>query len=411
MAVTRSRLCVCMLVTAVLAASCGRRDTRPEPPPAPEEDVAAAARGANDFALDLYAQMKSEPGNLFLSPYSISTALTMTYAGARGDTAAEMRQVLRYTLSDAKLHGGTGNLGRRVAGSKGCEISVANALWAQKDYPFLAEFTGLNATYYGSGLENLDFASDAEAARKRINGWVEEKTRDRIKDLIPPGVLNPLTRLVLTNAIYFKGQWQEKFEERATRDAPFFVKAAEKVTVPMMNQTEEFGYAEDEAVQVLEMGYRGGELSMVIVLPKAKDGLARVEAALTRKKLAAWLGNMSRRDVVVSVPRFKMTRAVGLKDALVTMGMKDTFSPDAADFSGMTGTDDLFIAAVIHKAFVEVNEEGTEAAAATAVVAELKCEAAARPPVFRADHPFIFMIRHRATGAILFMGRLAKPEA
>jgi len=411
MAATRTRLGICMLMTAVLAASCGRRDARPEPPPAPEEDVAAAARSANDFAIDLYAQLRSEPGNLFLSPYSISTALTMTYAGARGNTAAEMRQALRYTLSDAKLHGGAGNLGWQVAGSEGCEISVANALWAQKDYPFLEEFTGLNATYYGAGLENLDFASDAEGARKRINGWVEERTRDRIKDLIPPGVLTPLTRLVLTNAIYFKGQWNEKFEKSATRDAPFFVKAGEKVTVPMMNQTEEFGYAEDDDVQVLEMGYRGDELSMVIVLPKAGDGLAKVEAGLTTKKLTAWIGNLSRRDVIVSVPRFTTNYTVSLKDTLIAMGMKDAFDPGAADFSGMADTEEkIFIAAVIHKAFVEVNEEGTEAAAATAVIAELG-GAPAAPPVFRADHPFIFMIRHRATGAVLFMGRLAKPEA
>jgi len=410
MLITRARLGACMLAVAIIASSCGRKgtDNRPKPPPAPPEDVFAAARSVNDFAFDLYAQLKSDEGNIFFSPYSISTALTMTYAGARANTAAEMRQVLRYTLPDEKLHGGMGNLGWQIDESEGCELSVANALWAQKNYPFLEEFIGLNTTYYGAALEALDFASDAEGARKRINGWVEGKTRDRIKDLIKPGVLTPLTRLVLTNAIYFKGDWAAKFKESRTKDAPFHVSTTEKATVRMMNQTEKFGYAEDGDVQVLEMSYQGDELSMVIVLPRKKDGLAKVEAALTRRKLTAWIGDLHKREVAVSVPRFTTTFTIGLKDTLTDMGMKDAFGPGAADFSGMADTDEIFIAAVIHKAFVEVNEEGTEAAAATAVVAELKAEAV-RMPVFRADHPFIFMIRHKATGAVLFLGRLADP--
>jgi len=401
---------VCILLAAALASPAlgaggagGRIPTDGKP----------VADGINEFALDLYAQLRSEPGNLFFSPYSISTALTMTYAGAGGETARQMREVLGFRLKDDRLHAGCANLSASLEADRktaGYELTIANALWGQRGYGFQSGFLGLNRKHYGAGLKIVDFARNAEGARKEINGWVERKTRDRIKDLIPAGVLSPLTRLVLTNAIYFKGDWAAKFKESRTKDGIFHVSAAEKVTVPMMKQTEKFGYHQGRGFQALELPYKGDALSMVIFLPETVDGLAGIEKILTAKKIAEVTGRLHRQKVRVEMPRFKMTLFVSLKEALVAMGMADAFSDRRADFSGMTGGRDLYISHVLHKAFVEVNEEGTEAAAATAVVMALR-GMPAPPPLFRADRPFVFIIRDRGTGAILFMGRVANPKA
>jgi serpin B len=366
--------------------------------------------GNDTFALDLYAKLREQEGNLFFSPYSISTALAMTYAGARGNTEKQMADVLHFDLPQEKLHPAFRKLIERMNAQgkeSGYQLSVANALWAQKDYQFLRAFLNTTKSNYGAGLNQVDFVKATEAARKTINDWVEKRTEGKIKELIKPGILDSLTRLVLTNAIYFKGNWANQFKEKDTEDAPFTVARDRKVTVPMMSQKEQFAYAETETLQLLELPYVEDELSMVILLPKEVDGLPDLENSLTPGSLKEWLQHLTRQQVLVQVPRFKLTSEFRLEEVLKSMGMTDAFLLPPADFSGMTGVKDLFISAVIHKAFVDVNEEGTEAAAATAVV--MKREVAAEPPVFRADHPFLFLIRDNQSGGILFLGRVVNP--
>jgi len=375
---------------------------------APKKQTAEANTA---FAIDLYAQLKKQEGNLFFSPYSISTALAMTYAGARGNTAAQMAEVLHFKLEPEVLHRAFGQLVADLneQGKKGAyELAVANALWGQKGYGFLKEFLDLTRENYGAGLNEVDFAGATEAVRQRINKWAEDETRGKIKDLIPKGVLTIATRLVLTNAIYFKGNWASQFKKEATRDAPFTLLDGEKVDVPMMDQREDFGYMERETFQALELPYVGEELSMVVLLPREVDGLTALEALLTAENLSEWLPALRKRKVQVYLPKFKMTSAFESSKALKSMGMTDAFSLALADFSGMNGgTEPLSISKVIHKAFVDVNEEGTEAAAATAVVVHGGMGA----PTFRADRPFLFLIRDNKSGSILFMGRVVNPKA
>jgi len=376
-------------------------------------DVEIVVQSNNAFALELYAKLRDEKGNLFFSPFSISTALAMTYAGARGQTERQMAEVLQFSLPAEKLHPTFGAVLKdlNARGEKGSyELSVANALWGQKGYGFLKEFIELVETSYGGKLNEVDFAAAAEDARQTINTWVENETNGKIKDLIPEGVLDSLTRLVLTNAIYFKGNWASKFKEEDTKDAPFTMLNGEKIDVAMMNQTAEFNYMETADFQGLEMPYVDNELSMIILLPKQNDRLIALEESLTLNNLSNWLAKLSKRKVIVSVPKFTMTCQFMLADILKSMGMTDAFS-GGADFSGMTGRRDFFISAVIHKAFVEVNEEGTEAAAATAVVMKLTAVPSEVIPVFRADHPFLFLIRDNSSGSILFIGRVMNPKA
>jgi len=399
------------VVVLVMLASSQAAVGAVEQPTAPAEDVAKVAGGCNRFAFDLYARLKGAEGNLFLSPYSISTALAMTSAGARGETAEQMAQVLFLPASGAAVHAAYGALQNdlNTAGAGGAfELAVANRLWGQKGYEFLSDFLALVEKNYGAGLEQVDFAADTEGSRKTINAWVERQTRDKIKDLIKPGVLDAMTRLVLTNAIYFKGKWANEFDKKLTRDEDFFLTPEKKVTAPLMHQTKHFSYFDGGDFQVLGLPYQGDRLAMVVLLPKAKDGLAALEASLSAEKLAEWIGKMRRREVQVALPRFKTTAEFGLKDTLVVMGMADAFDPAKADLSGMNGKRDLFISAVVHKAFVDVNEEGTEAAAATAVVTRAG-NGGGPPPVFRADHPFLFLIRDTRSGAILFLGRILDP--
>ena len=372
----------------------------------------AVARGNNGFALDLYARLRGRQGNLFFSPFSIRTALAMTWAGARGNTAEQMEATLRFQDDQAALHGVMAALQRDLnqpPEKNAWELSVANALWGQEGFRFLDEFLGLLKRNYGAGLRQVDFARATEKARQTINRWIEKETRDKIKDLIKPGVLNADTRLVLTNAIYFKGTWQHQFKKRATADQPFTLQNGDEVRAPMMTQTERFRYFETPALQALEMTYRGNRLSMIVLLPRKKDGLPDLEKALDAKSPRGWIAGLKSRRVEVSLPKFTTTSEFGLADTLKAMGMADAFAPMKADFSDMTGKRDLFISAVIHKAFVDVNEEGTEAAAATGVVMAVEAEPE-RPVIFRADHPFLFLIRDRRSGSILFMGRIMDPR-
>ena len=371
----------------------------------------AVVTGSNKFALELYGRIEDKQGNLFLSPYSVSTALAMTAAGARGQTEKQMMDTLFATsLKSEQVHKSFGEIIKQLnaAGEKGgFELTIANALWGQEGYKFLPDYLNLVKAEYGGNLQEVDFVKHTEEARKTINAWVEQKTKDKIKELIKPGILDPMVRLVLTNAIYFKGKWAVQFKPEQTKEMPFNLLNGEKINTPMMHQTGNFGYTEINDVQAIEMPYVSNDLSMVILLPKKFDGVKDLEKELTADKLADWLTKIHKREVQVLFPRFKMTSEFKLANVLGLMGMTDAFSGEA-DFSGMTGKRGLFISAVIHKAYVEVNEEGTEAAAATGVTMHAT-SIGEPPPVFKADHPFIFLIRDNHTESILFMGRLENP--
>lgn len=372
----------------------------------------AVVEGNTAFALDLYQQLRQAEGNLFFSPYSISTALAMTYAGARGVTEAQMADALHFSLPQEALHPAFARLEAQLRGiqaSGDVQLSVANALWPHVDYPFLDSFLDLVRVNYGVSLAAIDYR-DPEAARQQINAWVEEKTNGKIQDLIPPRIIDTLTRLVLTNAIFFKGNWASQFDKASTGDADFALLSGKRVAVPMMAQKLECGYGEADDVQILELPYVGNALSMIVLLPRAIDGLAALEAQLTPDALERWTKRLGEIKVEVFLPRFKLSAAFRLDEALKAMGMTDAFDERRANFAGLDGVAWLYITAVLHKAFVDVNEEGTEAAAATAVVMGLK-SLPPPSPIFRADHPFLFLIRDHATGSILFLGRVTDPTA
>jgi serpin B len=341
----------------------------------------------------------------------MSSALAMTYAGAHRDTAKQMAETLHFPPEDASVHAEFGRLSADLnkAGNKGdFKLTVANSLWARENKPFRKEFIALLRRDYGATVTQLDFAAEPEKSRQTINNWVEDRTQDKIKDLIGPGLINSGTSLVLANAIYFKGDWAARFKKDLTKDEPFHLDENRTTPVPLMAQTGEFLFAQDEKTQALELPYAGGRLSMVVLLPKL-GGLDELEKGLLEPELAAWLGRLKKSKVEVHLPRFKSTSAFRLDDALLALGMSDAFS-SAADFSGMDGERDLFISAVLHKAFVDVNEEGSEAAAATAVVMLKSVALEPAIPVFRADRPFVFLIRDSRTGSILFVGRFADPR-
>ena len=374
-----------------------------------EEDIEAVVRGNTEFALDLYAKLRTQEGNLAVSPYSVSTALAMTYAGARGNTAKQMADVLHFKLASEQLHPAFAAMvaaDQASSGRQGYALHIANALWGQKGYGFLDAFLALEKKHYGAGLREVDFVGAAEQARRTINAWVDDQTQHIIKELLLEGDLDPADVLVLANAIYFKGSWANQFDKAHTRDAPFHVGPEQQITVPMMNQSRRFAFANMDELSLLELPYEGDRLSMVLLLPKKIDGLGAVETSLNRKNLDQWLGRLREEPVRVSLPRFKLGARFDLAKTLEEMGMADAFSARKADFSGMTGKRDLFIGLVIHEARVDVNEEGTEAAAATAV----KMKRTSIPPAFRADRPFLFLIRDKQSGSILFIGRVSDPR-
>ena len=382
--------------------------------PSANADQTAVTEGNNVFAAALYGRLRHQSGNLFFSPESISTALAMAYAGARGSTASEMAKTLHFTLPPDKLHPAMGALLRDLnAAHEGYQLSVANALWAQQGYTFLDDFLSLLKTDYGAGLNQVNFKGATEAARLTINQWVEQKTQDKIKDLLQPGALRSDTRLVLTNAIYFKGDWETQFDKAQTKSEDFHLSPAQAAMAPLMHREGRFSYFDGGTFQILEIPYKSKELSMIVFLPKDAGGLSALEQSLTGSNLQQWLDKLgSVPKVIVTIPKFKMTQQFELGSTLSAMGMPQAFS-GSADFSGMTGHRDFAISEVIHKAYVDVNEEGTEAAAATAVTMRALAMRAPEgpPPVFRADHPFVFMIRDNRSASILFMGRMADPRS
>ena len=386
-------------------------------PDAAEADLAELVAGNSAFAFDLYQALREGNDNLFYSPYSISLALAMTYAGARGETERQMADTLHFTLPQGRLHpafnGLDIELARRGEGAEGKDgegfrLNIVNAIWGQEDYKFLPEFLDVLAENYGAGLRILDFMNAPEESRVTINDWVSDQTEGRIEDLIPQGVIDALTRLVLTNAIYFNAAWSEPFEPDLTGDGTFYLLDGREVTVPMMRQTESFGYAEGEGYQAVELPYDGRELSMVILLPVAGQ-FEPFEGSLDAERVDAIVKDLAHRRVALTMPKFEFEAGFSLREALAAMGMPDAFT-GAADFSGMTGSRDLFIADVIHKAFVTVDEAGTEAAAATAVVM-VELAMPEEPVEVTVDRPFIFLIRDIETGAILFVGRVVNPSA
>jgi serpin B len=373
--------------------------------------VRAIVEGNRKFALSLYSELRGQTGNLFLSPFSISTALSMACSGARGQTADQMAAILRLPSDCAQSVSGFSALVRElqsVAHAGAYQLNIANGLWSEKDFPFLPDFMSSLRSGYGAEIEELDFIHKTEAARATINSWVERRTEGRIKDLFPQGTLNSTTRLVLANAIYFKGKWAASFKSAETGDAPFTASGNRKITVRMMRQTGRFGYLEGGDFQVLEMPYQSEKLAMDVFLPRKVDGLDEFERELAPEKLSAWLTKLHRESVQVALPKFKTTSSFGLNSILAAMGMSLAFSRHA-DFTGMSVRGkELFLSAVVHKAYADVNEEGTEAAAATGVGVATK--SVMRTIEFRADHPFFFLIRDVASGAMLFMGRVENPS-
>ncbi|MDD2680706.1 MAG: serpin family protein [Patescibacteria group bacterium] len=378
-----------------------------------EGDLDNVVEANNKFAFDLYSKYKTEEGNIFFSPYSISTALAMTYEGARGQTAEEMQSVFYFPEDVTARRSGYANLYNEInQDNKIYKLNTANALWAEQDYKFLDEYISSIDEYYAGKVTNLDFKKNPEKSRVTINDWVEDKTNDKIKDLIPAGSISDMTRLVLTNAIYFKGEWLKQFNENETRDDDFRISKNNSLKVKMMKKTGEeanFGYSENDEFQMLEMPYVGEKLSMLVLLPK-DDKIDSLENSITAENLLEWKKGIEMQRVNVYLPKFKFETKYFMQKTLSEMGMPTAFRD--ADFSGMTGVQDLFIGDVIHQAFIDVGEDGTEAAAATAVVMKVSSVGPGGPviPTFRADHPFIFIIQQKDSGNILFMGRVANPN-
>jgi serine protease inhibitor len=386
-------------------------------------EVKPNVAGNNLFALDLYERLKTEEGNLIFSPYSISSCMGMAYAGARGNTAKEISLAMRFSSNQRELP----SLFRQIQEQWGLagqeqviELKEANALWAQKEYPFLPDFVETMTRDYQANVNQADFVHDAESARKEINEWVAAQTNGKIGEILPIGSLNKAQILVLVDAMYFRAAWLSRFDRKRTKNAPFWVAPERKVEVPTMFSDGTFRFAQMERLKLLELPYAGNGLSMILLLPLQQDGLAELdnllkgvdslaelESSLTESNLAAWLSNARRTNIVVSLPRFTIAQRFVLKETFAGMGVKDAFG-DKADFSGMDGTRKLYLSDIFHAAFVEVNEEGTVAAASTGLSARY-AGPPRPPPQFTADHPFIFLIRDNRSGSILFMGRMVDP--
>lgn len=417
-------------VLVLAAAACGEggtasggliaSDLQRRDPSAPAADVAAVAAGNNAFATAAYTLLAAqEDGNLVYSPASIRLALAMTYAGAKGQTAAEMAEVLRFDLQGEALHAAFNALDQELASrnlapytlqdgvERKVQLSIANSLWGQQGFTFTPEFLDTLAANYGAGMRVVDFVAATEAARAAINDWVADETNDRITDLIPEGVLSEMTRLVLTNAVYLDATWSSIFEKDATFDAPFSLLDGSQVTVPTMHQQSSFPYAVGDGWQAVELPYVGEHLAMVFLVPDA-GRFAEVEGLLGAGLLDEVVAGLAGVEVRLALPKFEFRFKASVATLLKAMGMPTAFEPDAADFSGMTTEDRLFISDVIHEAFIKVDEEGTEAAAATAVIMDLT-SAPVEVIDLTIDRPFLFSLYDRETGEVLFLGRVLNP--
>ena len=386
-------------------------------PAVSQTDEATLVAGNDAFAFDVYKYLRAGDGNIFFSPYSLSEVLAMTYGGARGNTEKEMAAALEFQLPQDKLHLAFDALDLALAsrgqGAKGKDqqpfrLHVVNAIWGQTGFDFLPSYLELLAENYGSGLRILDFQKNPESSRVAINNWVAQQTEQKIKDLIPEGSITDMTRLVLTNAIYFNAAWLNQFDKNSTKPGDFTLKNGSKVSVPMMHEQESFNYSSGDGYQVVELPYDGNELSMVILLPD-QGKFDSFEASLTGQSVTGIIQGMKSRTVQLSMPKFTTEQSFGLKSALTSLGMKDAFAPGLADFSGMDGKKDLYIQDVVHKAFIIVDEAGTEAAAASGVIVGTT---AVPSDIVKLDinRPFIYLIHDIQTGTILFLGRVMNPS-
>jgi serpin B len=387
-------------------------------PSVSQTDKAALIAGNNAFAFDVYKYLRAGDGNLFYSPYSLSEALAMTYGGARGNTEKEMAAALDFELSQDKLHPAFNALDLALAsrgqGAKGkdqqpFQLHIVNAIWGQSGFSFLPSYLDLLAENYGAGLRILDFQKSPEPSSVTINDWVAQQTEQKIKDLIPKGSITDMTRLVLTNAIYFNAAWQNQFNKNSTKPGDFTLKNGDKVSAQMMSEQASFKYASGVGYQAIELPYDGNELSMVILLPD-QGKFDTFEASLTGQSITGIIQGMKSWTVALTMPKFTAEQSFGLRNALTSLGMKDAFNPDVADFSGMDGKKDLYIQDVVHKAFIAVDEAGTEAAAASGVIVGMT---SIPVDIVKLDlnRPFIYLIRDIQTGAILFLGRVMSPSA
>jgi serpin B len=374
------------------------------------------AKSSNAFAFDLYGKVRSGPGNLAMSPASISAALAMTFGGARAATEEQMKRVLHLEGSRETVMSDWGALARALQDpGRPLKLRIANRLFGEKTYKLEQPYLEQTKAAYGAALEPVDFKTAFEPARTHINGWVEDQTEHRIKDLLPLGALDKLTRLVLVNAIYFLADWADPFDKSSTGDETFTVAGGAQKKTPMMRRSGGYKVAQADGVQILELPYKGDDTAMLVVLPESKDGLADVEQSLSSAKLDAWTAALASKNVLVTLPRFEVSPSpsMSLGDLLMALGMTDAFDRDKADFTGIATPSDprerLKISKVFHKAFVKVDEKGTEAAAATAVVAAAGGGPPAKPFEFRVDHPFLFFIVDKPSGLILFVGRVNDP--
>ena len=391
-------------------------------------DAKRAAAQNNALGFVLYRELAKDADhgdNLFFSPISITAAMSLTYEGARGDTLTEFNKVLHVPEGQARpaYHGSLAKLMNNLDGEdKPYDLTIANSLWGERTMPFAKPFLRTLNKHYEAGFSPANFIADPDGERQKINQWVEDNTNKRIKDLLPPGSIDELTRLVLANAIYFKGDWVYSFDKRATRDRDFQIPPGptedapiRRVKTPVMAMNNKpLRYADLDGLDILELPYKGDDLSMLVLLPDDINGLPTLEAELSAESLAKWRGALKRERVSVAMPKWEATQSYGLVKPMQRLGMSDAFDPDTANFTGMTDSaegEGLYISGIFHKAFIKVDEKGSEAAAATAVVVANKSAVIEPAIAFVADRPFVYMIVDNDNGAVLFLGRVMNPSA
>ena len=403
-----------MLIVFMLSACKSHKNTTGQADFQPSKyNIESLAESNNLFAVDLFKQIQSKSENLIFSPYSIGTVLAMIYSGSGGKTAKEMSEVLYFpqqALLDP-VESGMRESMQEIDTMRGTDFRLANAIWAQENFSFLPDYLDRVEKYYDAPLTLMDFieTSNREESRKKINHWVEEETNSRIRDLIQPGILDASTRMVLTNAIYFNGGWMFPFDSAATSPSLFHTSTKESIKTDFMHQTRSYPYYEDEEIQAICLPYKNNRMVLMVILPKSIEGWRMISQVINYERFNLVLSGMGTREVQLALPKFRSELQINLRQELTSMGMGTAFSRQA-DLSGMTGEKNLYVDEVIHKAFIEVNETGTEAAAATAAIIGLKSSLRDDPVRFNADHPFVFFLLDRQTGCIIFTGRLVIPS-
>jgi serpin B len=408
-----------ILLVLILSVSAPSVSAPAHSSPKVTSDLSALVAGNTAFALDLYHTLHEPDANLFISPFSISSALAMAYAGARNETSRQMESTLRFPFPDMRLHEAFKSLNARIgfdpdrgigAGENDFRLLISNSLWGQEGHRFLDGYLDLLKKSYGTELRKVDFIRNSGEARKAVNDWVSGKTEGKIPEILPSGGISPQTRLVLVNAVYFRNAWRKTFFRESTREEPFTLVDGRRITVPMMKKIDMFSYAEGNDFQAVEIPYRFGKTSMVVLLPKP-GRFASFERSLDSPRLASILTELGKHssEIALQLPRFRIApQPFSLRNVLETLGIRQAFSA-GADFSGMDGQKGLFVSDVFHRTFIRVDESGTEAAASTAVavargIPNIQVE-------FTADRPFIFLIRDGNTGTILFLGRVMNPKS